>query len=262
MARKISSQFWTGATGVKLREAPRDARLLALYLITNPNANDIGLYELPLHLIELHAGIGSDEALELLGHLGSLEFCSYDFVHDAVWVHEMCRHQYGEPLKANSKFIKEVTDELRAHITMPFARKFWLRYSRSMHLPPWEELRPNDPNGAPVLPELVAGTKAEETKVLEVLTHYKQHHPRAMPNPQPSSKEFRLIRSRLKEGFSVVDLKRAIDGNHKSPFHCGENKDGTKYHSIDLIFRDATKVQYFIEMLDKAEAPAKQKVGL
>jgi len=45
---KVCGQFWIGETGRKLRAAGRDAQTVALYLITCPSANMLGLYYLPL----------------------------------------------------------------------------------------------------------------------------------------------------------------------------------------------------------------------
>jgi len=59
-----------------------------------------------------------------------------------------------------------------------------------------------------------------------------------------SSRE-RLIRARLKDGYSVADLKEAVTGCKNSPFHQGENKDRKKYDGIELICRDAAHVDMF-----------------
>jgi hypothetical protein len=45
---KVAPTFWNGETGKKIRELGRDAQVVALYLITCPSSNWIGLYYLPL----------------------------------------------------------------------------------------------------------------------------------------------------------------------------------------------------------------------
>lgn len=77
-----------------------------------------------------------------------------------------------------------------------------------------------------------------------VVTHYQTHHPRS----KPGAKERKRIADRLAEGYSVDDLVAAIEGNHKSPFHCGVNKENKKWHGLEVIFRDSSQVQSFIEM--------------
>jgi len=91
--------------------------------------------------------------------------------------------------------------------------------------------------------------------ILEVFAHYRTYHARAFPVPVPSSKEWKLIAARLKEGYSVDDLRRAIDGNHASPFHCGENDGNKKYNSLELIVRDGSKVAAFMDLASQSGGP-------
>lgn len=100
----------------------------------------------------------------------------------------------------------------------------------------------------------VSSLKLTTSEIQAVVAHYRRHHPRAAPL-KPTSKEWKLIQTRLSEGFTVQDLCDAIDGNHRSPFHCGENDRGTKYHGLELIFRDASKVQTFVELATNRPAP-------
>jgi uncharacterized protein YdaU (DUF1376 family) len=91
-------------------------------------------------------------------------------------------------------------------------------------------------------------------KVGAVVSHYQTYHPRA----RAGSKERSKIAERLRDGSSVDDLKLAIDGCHKSPFHCGDNERGAKYQSLELIFRDASKVSQFIEFASGERGPPTQ----
>jgi uncharacterized protein YdaU (DUF1376 family) len=59
-------------------------------------------------------------------------------------------------------------------------------------------------------------------------------------------KRTKLITDRIKEGYSVDDLCLAIRGCKVSPHHMGQNDTGTVYDSLDLILRDASKVDQFI----------------
>ena len=59
---KISPQFWIGSTGRKLRDAGLEATLVALYLLSNPHANMLGLYYLPQLYIALETGLGIEGA--------------------------------------------------------------------------------------------------------------------------------------------------------------------------------------------------------
>jgi hypothetical protein len=47
-----------------------------------------------------------------------------------------------------------------------------------------------------------------------------------------------------------VDLcKQAIEGCRRSPFHMGQNKNGKIYNDIELILRDAEKIERFISFV-------------
>ncbi len=83
-----------------------------------------------------------------------------------------------------------------------------------------------------------------------VWAHYCGYHPRAPGALSSSRKEYRLIRDRLSDGFSVDDIRHAIDGYHRSAWHQGANDRGKKYDSLELICRDLSHVQRGIEMRD------------
>jgi hypothetical protein len=69
------------------------------------------------------------------------------------------------------------------------------------------------------------------------------NHPHAVLD----DKRYRSIAAALGLGYSVDQLKQAIDGCAKSPFNMGENKDKKKYDDINLIFRDAEHIEGFIQ---------------
>lgn len=88
-----------------------------------------------------------------------------------------------------------------------------------------------------------------------VIRHYQVHHPRYRGDKKGRAK----VRARLDDGFSVDELCKAIDGNHLSPWHCGENDTGQKFNSLCLIMRDADKVNGFMEMADNPPQAVTQK---
>lgn len=90
-------------------------------------------------------------------------------------------------------------------------------------------------------------------EIRAVFDHYRSYHPKAFPSPASDSKEWRAVRSRLKEGYSAVDLCSAIDGCHVSPWNCGENPGGKIFQDLELIVRNGSKVNQFIEA-NKARA--------
>lgn len=70
------------------------------------------------------------------------------------------------------------------------------------------------------------------------------NHPRA----KLDDKRRRAIAGRLKDGYSIADLKRAIDGCIASPWHQGQNGNRRVYDDIELICRNASKVDGFMSV--------------
>lgn len=77
---------------------------------------------------------------------------------------------------------------------------------------------------------------------------YVDHHPQAKLTKARRG----LIERRLRD-HDADTLIAAVAGNHRSPFHCGENEGGKLYHDLGLILRDADKVEAFAALA--AEQP-------
>lgn len=54
------------------------------------------------------------------------------------------------------------------------------------------------------------------------------------------------ILARIKEGYSLDDMKLAITGCSKSEYHMGQNDNGKIYDSLELILRNGEKLENFI----------------
>ncbi len=78
----------------------------------------------------------------------------------------------------------------------------------------------------------------------EVFDYWRQvmDHPRA----KLDSKRRNAINARLKEGRSVEDLKRAVDGCSVTPHNMGQNKHRQRYDDIELICRNSPNVERFM----------------
>lgn len=112
--------------------------------------------------------------------------------------------------------------------------------------------------GEPLVLSVVADRPARQANadaILAVFAHYRAKHPKAFANPQSGSKEWRLVRDRLRGGYTVESLCKAIDGYHLSPHHQGQNDRGTKYLDLELFMRDDSHVNAGIRF---AEFPPKQ----
>lgn len=89
-----------------------------------------------------------------------------------------------------------------------------------------------------------AELRARREQVESVFAFWKQtmFHERAVLD----KKRRRIIEDRLKDGYTAEALCEAIKGCSLSPFHMGENDRKTRYDGLDLILRNAEKVDQFI----------------
>jgi hypothetical protein len=84
---------------------------------------------------------------------------------------------------------------------------------------------------------------------LFVLNHYRTLHPKRLRGGVPP-KTLRLLRAAL-GSYPALDLCLAIDGNAASAFHRENNHMG-----LDLILRDANKIDYFMGLRETAAKEA------
>lgn len=86
--------------------------------------------------------------------------------------------------------------------------------------------------------------KSVRSEVAQVFEHWKS----VMDSPKSNldKKRKTAIEARLKDGFSVEDLKAAINGCRKTPHNMGDNDRGQKFNDIELICRNAPNVERFM----------------
>lgn len=125
---KISPQFWIGETGKQIKSLGREAQLVALYLLTCPHSNMIGVYYLPVTFITHETGIPLKGALEALHSLSEVSFCTYNKATEYVWVHEMAYYQAGGQLKKNDNRVKGINDVFENLPNLPFLQRFFEKY--------------------------------------------------------------------------------------------------------------------------------------
>ena len=100
---------------------------------------------------------------------------------------------------------------------------------------------------------------APGSPVAEIVSYYRTVHPTRGKMIVPGHADWKKIRAKIKEGYSVDDLKKAIDGNKLCPWH----QKVPAGHSIEFIFRNASKIEGFIERADdpKRYNPKEEQVG-
>lgn len=130
---KVCPQFWIGETGRYFR-GHKEAQVVAAYLMTNPHANMLGLYHLPITTLMHETGLTDKEVRKGLERAIEGGFCSYDNRSEVVFVHEMARFQIAEQLKPDDNRCKGVQNEYDSLIRNPFLPAFYEKYSTAFHM--------------------------------------------------------------------------------------------------------------------------------
>lgn len=129
----ISPKFWIGETGKALR-GNAGAQVLALYLMTSPHANMIGVFHCPVLYMAHETGLGMEGASKALQSLIEAEFCTFEEGSETVFVHRMAAYQVGEELKSGDNRIKAVARELASVSNPQLRQAFTDRYGVAYHL--------------------------------------------------------------------------------------------------------------------------------
>lgn len=177
---KVSPQFWTGKTGKALR-GDLEAQVVAMYLMTSPHANMIGVYHLPMLYLSHETGLTPEGASKGLAKCVELGFCVYDEDSETVFVVEMAAHQVGEELKETDNRVKSVVRQFKTISSSVIADAFHARYGEPFNLEsPYQApskglgkglQKPPSPAPAPA-PALVPVVKAESSDATAILSAY------------------------------------------------------------------------------------------
>lgn len=111
-----------------------------------------------------------------------------------------------------------------------------------------EQARPVEVSAGGRSPKKRATTA--DARILEVFEYWKQvlNHPKAKLGDERE----RAVKARLAQGYTVDDLKRAVDGCAVTPHNMGQNDRGEVYDDLELICRDGGQVERFMR---NAESP-------
>lgn len=111
--------------------------------------------------------------------------------------------------------------------------------------------KPPPPEASPLPRATEATSRAAQAR--EVFAHWQQvmGHPTAKFGPERE----RPVLARLKDGYAVADLKRAIEGCSKTPHNMGQNDRGQKYDDLELICRTGSNVERFMRNAAASQQP-------
>jgi hypothetical protein len=153
----VSPKFWIGETGKGFRGKP-DIQVAALYLMTSPHANMIGVFYCPVDTIAKETGLPSEGAYKALQSLSEAHFCLFDEQTEEVFVRRMAAFQIGERLDIKDNRCKGVARELERVMSDKLRRDFHATYSVAYNLPSMAGTKPKkiSPSKAPPKPEAEA----------------------------------------------------------------------------------------------------------
>ena len=251
---QVSPMFWRGETGKKLR-TNHTAQSIALYLLTCPSSNMIGLYYLPLPTLCHETGWGIKGASMALRWLSDVGFAYYDEETEHVFVPNMAKFQVGESLSPGDTRIKAIEKSLEEYRKCPFFNKFLDIYAGPFllslsHAPSMPHRCPID---APSMP-VKQGTESREQEqeqetentpasrardsapiVQRIFSCWNSHH--ALTTHEHLTERIRKpINARLKDGYSEADLCKAI-GEYALLCQSGQAPGHNKWSLAELMSR-------------------------
>ncbi|MCT0124124.1 hypothetical protein KUA00_03735 [Proteus mirabilis] len=131
---KVSPQFWIGKTGKEIREKGHEALIVSMYLLTNPHANMIGMYYLPIIYMAHETGLGLEGASKGLLRCIEAGFCHYDEDAEVVWVIEMAKYQIASSLKPSDNRCIGIQREYDSQPKNQFLSMFYDKYKDAFNL--------------------------------------------------------------------------------------------------------------------------------
>jgi hypothetical protein len=137
----VSPIFWLARsrTGSAIRGEGHLATLAALYLITSPYSNMLGLYDLSMTLLCHDTGFTESEAREALAKLETAGFAEYSEAEETVWIPGMAHYQVGPTLSRGDKKRASLERELSLYEGSVFYERFLARYGKPYGLKAAEE---------------------------------------------------------------------------------------------------------------------------
>lgn len=131
---KVGPKFWMSGTGKAIRQRGSEGVVVALYLMTSPHSNMLGMYFQPTMYMAYETGLGIEGASKGLQVCIEEGFCLYDQPSEMVWVFEMAEYQIAEELKVSDLRCKGIQKEYESLPDCPYLYPFFQRYTSAFHL--------------------------------------------------------------------------------------------------------------------------------
>lgn len=141
--RRVAPTFWTGETGKALRKRGPEALAVAMFLMTSPNANMLGLYVQPLAFIAYYVALPVEGVAKALKDCADVGFAEFDADSEVIWILAMAKWQIGTQLSSGDKLCKHVQKAYDALPKNPFLGVFFDRYAAAYHLQNRRDFEPD-----------------------------------------------------------------------------------------------------------------------
>ncbi|SHM05489.1 hypothetical protein SAMN05216428_11290 [Nitrosospira sp. Nsp11] len=265
---KIQTSFWASEDIKKLSD---DGRMLALYLLSSPHTTQIGCFRLPDGYVCDDLSWTQGRVSKGFKDLCDKGFATRDEASKWVVIHHFTKwNEIENPnqAKAAIKLFEQVPDSslvkpMLARSLREFSPRFPVEIlnsfegvSKGLHKPflnqEQEQEKEQEQNIKPLSP-----VPSDRPECQEVFDHWRKemNHEKAILDP----KRLKLIKQALAMGYTVDDLRAAIDGCKLSPYHQGQNDSKSKYDGLDLILRDAGKIDKFMAISREATVSPKRE---
>lgn len=124
---KIKPSFWHTKKTIHMDSR---SKLLAIYLMTSPSFQMVGIYHIPKVTMQAHTGLSADEIDQCIDFLETIDFMRYDSDQQVVWVVDMAATQVAD--NPNPKQLKGVRNELARlwEEESPFVEEWLERHRR------------------------------------------------------------------------------------------------------------------------------------
>ena len=253
---RISPLFWTRGSG-KLLRGNADAQVVAMYLVTCPNSNMVGIYYLPLVVLAYETGLSQDRVSAALTACASAGFAYYDPDAEMVWVPNMVVYQAGSTMKRLDKRRALILSDLSKAGRHPFVAEFYKLHSSAYSLDcPIDSTQNTEQAMGKLVPitdenthqmgklDLRASQEQEKEQEQEqelldnrpsqpaaskyqcVFDSYIEAREQTVGSkgakPVFTPKRQKLVRDRVKAGYSLESLQSAARGLFLSEFHVRE----------------------------------------
>lgn len=253
---KVYTAFWSDPS---TRAMSEDARTLALYLLTCPHGNLIGLFRLPDAYAADDLQWSTERVSKGFQELFEKGFCARDSDSDWMVILKYVRwNRFENPNVAKNAakvFLMAPPGNAKAlcaKAILKFGTYLSEEFRESLETVPQtvsEPYRKPEPSLAIPEPEPLGLTPSVEPPprpdvVVEIFGHWQtvMNHPQA----KLDDRRRKCIQAALKLGYRPDQLRTAITGCSRTPHNMGRNDRGERYDELTLILRDAAHIDRFI----------------